>query len=100
MKDPVPLSPLRPSATPKDTEQQGTEAGANSALSNDLHPPCVSMETSHLRPQLPKAEDKGEEDDEAGGTLTISELAYRSIFLFHNIAYLILLGPCSSPICL
>ncbi|XP_035494987.1 FERM domain-containing protein 3 isoform X2 [Scophthalmus maximus] len=76
VKDPVPLSPLRPSATPKDTEQQGTEAGANSALSNDLHPPCVSMETSHLRPQLPKAEDKGEEDDEAGGTLTISELAY------------------------
>uniref|UniRef100_A0A3Q3JIX5 Uncharacterized protein n=1 Tax=Monopterus albus TaxID=43700 RepID=A0A3Q3JIX5_MONAL len=50
--------------------------GRNSALSNDLQLPHVSMETSNLRPQIPKAEDEMEEQDEAGGTLIISELAY------------------------
>ncbi|CAB1423602.1 unnamed protein product [Pleuronectes platessa] len=75
VKDSVPLSPLKPSAVSTVTEQQGTEAG-NSALSNDLQPPRVSMETSTLRPQTPKAEDEVQEDDEAGGPLTISELVY------------------------
>ncbi|XP_041793299.1 FERM domain-containing protein 3 [Chelmon rostratus] len=75
VKDSVPLSPLKPSAAPADTEQQGTEGG-NSALGNDLQPPRVSMETSNLRPQTPKAEDEVEEDDEASGPLTISELVY------------------------
>lgn len=78
MKDSVPLSPLKPSAAPTDTEQQSTEGG-NSALGNDLPPPRVSMETSNLRPQTPKAEDEVEEEDEASGPLTISELVYRSI---------------------
>lgn len=77
MKDSVPLSPLEPSATPADTEQQSTEGG-NSALSNDLQPPRVSMETSNLQPQTPKAEIEAEEDDEVSGALTISELVYRS----------------------
>ncbi len=77
VKDSVPLSPLKPSATPADAEQQGTEGG-NSASGNDLQPPRVSMETSNLRPQTPKAEDEVEEDDEASGPLTISELVYRS----------------------
>ncbi|XP_062237764.1 FERM domain-containing protein 3 isoform X2 [Platichthys flesus] len=53
VKDSVPLSPLKPSA-----------------------PPRVSMETSTLRPQTPKAEDEAQEDDGAGGPLTISELVY------------------------
>ncbi|GLD54073.1 FERM domain-containing protein 3 [Lates japonicus] len=75
VKDSVPLSPLKSSTAPTDTEQQGTEGG-NSALSNDLQPPRVSMETSNLRPQTPKAEDEVGEDDEASGALTISELAY------------------------
>ncbi|KAM7392043.1 hypothetical protein PAMP_022686 [Pampus punctatissimus] len=76
VKDSTPLSPLKPSATHADTEQQNTEGG-NLALCNDLQPPRVSMETSNLRPQTPKAEDEMEEDDEASGPLTISELVYR-----------------------
>ncbi|KAM9360330.1 FERM domain-containing protein 3 [Symphorus nematophorus] len=75
VKDSVPLSPLKPSATPTDTEQQGTEGGI-SALGSDLQPPRVSMETSNLRPQTPKPEDEVEEDDEGSGPLTISELVY------------------------
>lgn len=76
MKDSVPLSPLKPSATPADTEHHSTEGG-NLTLGNDPQPPRVSMETSNLRPQTPKAEDELEEDDEASGALTISELVYR-----------------------
>ncbi|XP_074493868.1 FERM domain-containing protein 3 isoform X3 [Sebastes fasciatus] len=75
VKDSVPLSPLKPSASPADAEQQSNEGG-NSALGSDLQPPRVSMETSNLRPQTPKAEDEVEEDDEASGPLTISELVY------------------------
>ncbi|XP_054467248.1 FERM domain-containing protein 3 [Anoplopoma fimbria] len=75
LKDSVTLSPLKPSAAPADTEQQSNEGG-NSALGNDLHPSRVPMETSNLRPQSPKAEDEVEEDDEASGALTISELVY------------------------
>ncbi|XP_033467145.1 FERM domain-containing protein 3 isoform X2 [Epinephelus lanceolatus] len=75
VKDSVPLSPLKPSAAPADTEQQSNEGG-NSALGTDLQAPRVSMETSNLRPQTPKAEDEVEEDDEASGPLTISELVY------------------------
>lgn len=84
VKDSVPLSPLKPPATPADTEQQGTE-GRNSALGNDLQPPRVSMETSNLRPQTPKAEDEVEEDDEASGPLTISELVYRSVEFYNKL---------------
>ncbi|XP_029366107.1 FERM domain-containing protein 3 isoform X3 [Echeneis naucrates] len=75
VKDSVPLSPLKPSAAPSDTDQQTAEGG-NSALTNDLQLPHVSMETSNLRSQAPKAEDEMEEDDEASGALTISELVY------------------------
>ncbi|XP_005722088.1 FERM domain-containing protein 3 isoform X1 [Pundamilia nyererei] len=74
VKDSVPLSPLKSSAGSADAEQQSTEAG-NSASGNDLQP-RVSMETSNLRPQTPKAEHELEEDDEASGTLIISELTY------------------------
>lgn len=77
MKESVPLSPLKPSAAPADTEQQSSERG-NSAFSNDLQPPRVTMETSNLQPQTPKAENEAEEDDEVSGALTISELVYRS----------------------
>ncbi|XP_025752781.1 FERM domain-containing protein 3 isoform X2 [Oreochromis niloticus] len=74
VKDSVPLSPLKSLAGSADAEQQSTEAG-NSASGNDLQP-RVSMETSSLRPQTPKAEHELEEDDEASGALTISELTY------------------------
>ncbi|XP_072243894.1 FERM domain-containing protein 3 isoform X2 [Leuresthes tenuis] len=74
VREPVHLSPLEPSAAPADTEQQSIENG--NSLSNDLQPPHVSTETSNVRPQAPKTEDVLEEDDEAGGALTISELAY------------------------
>ncbi|KAF7668108.1 hypothetical protein LDENG_00029280 [Lucifuga dentata] len=75
VKDPVHLSPLKPSAIPTETEQQRTEGG-NSALDNDLQPPLISMETSNLQPQPPKAEDEMEEEEETSGALTISELIY------------------------
>lgn len=84
VKDSVPLSPLKSSAGSADAEQQSTEAG-NSASGNDLQP-RVSMETSNLRPQTPKAEHELEEDDEASGTLTISELTYRSINLYNKLS--------------
>lgn len=79
VKDPVPLSPLEPSAA-ADTEQSCAEKGSSSLI-NDLQPHCVSMETPYLPPLTPKAEDGLEEDDEGGGALTISELAYRSLKL-------------------
>lgn len=84
VKDSVPLSPLKSSAGSADAEQQSTEGG-NSASGNDLQP-RVSMETSNLRPQTPKAEHELEEDDEASGTLTISELTYRSINLYNKLS--------------
>ncbi|KAM8886364.1 FERM domain-containing protein 3 isoform 2-T2 [Spinachia spinachia] len=74
VKDSVPLSPLKPAA-PADTQQQSNE-GRTSASGSDLQPTRVSMENSSLRPQTPKAEDGVVEDDEAGGSLTISELVY------------------------
>lgn len=81
VKDPVPLSPLEPSAAAAaDTEQSCAER-RSSSLINDLQPHCVSMETPYLPPLTPKAEDGLEEDDEGGGALTISELAYRSLKL-------------------
>ncbi|KAK5932427.1 hypothetical protein CgunFtcFv8_004129 [Champsocephalus gunnari] len=70
VKDSVLLSPLEPSPAPPDAEQQSTERR------NYLQPPRVSMETSNHRPHTPKAEDEVEEDDDASGPLTISELAY------------------------
>lgn len=81
MKDPVPLSPLEPSAAPADSEQLGTK-GENSSLSNDLQSHYVSMETSNLQPQTAKVEERLEEDDEA---LTISELSYRSSLNYSNL---------------
>lgn len=77
VKDPVHLSPLKPSATPTEAEQQSAEGG-NPALGGDLQPHHVSMETSNPRPQTPKAEDEMEEEEETSGALTISELVYRS----------------------
>ncbi|XP_062418142.1 FERM domain-containing protein 3 isoform X3 [Pungitius pungitius] len=74
VKDSIPLSPLKPAA-PADAQQQSNE-GRSSAPGNDLQPSRVSMETSNLRPQTPKAEDEVVEDDEASGSLTISELVY------------------------
>lgn len=78
VKDSVPLSPLKPAATP--TEQQSSDRG-NAALGKDLQSTHASSETSNLRPQTPKAEDKVEEDEDAGGLLTISELVYRSVHI-------------------
>ncbi|XP_029960224.1 FERM domain-containing protein 3 isoform X2 [Salarias fasciatus] len=75
VKDSVPLTPLKPSAASPDNEHQSTDEG-NSALGNDLQPARVSMETTNLRPQSPKAEDHAEEEEESGGALTISELTY------------------------
>lgn len=77
LKDSVHLSPLKPSITATDAEQQSTEGG-NSALGNDLQPPRVSTETTNVRPHTPKAEDEEEEEEETSGALTISELVYRS----------------------
>lgn len=82
LKDSVPLSPLKPSSASADTEQQSTEGGYY-ASGNDMQPLRVSMETTNLRPQTPKDEHELEEDDEASGALTISELAYRSINLYN-----------------
>lgn len=81
VKDSVPLSPLKPAA-PADTQQQSSE-GRTSALGNDLQPSRVSGETSNLRPQTPKAEDDVVEDDEASGSLTISELVYRYVEFYN-----------------
>ncbi|KAM3868036.1 FERM domain-containing protein 3 [Diretmus argenteus] len=78
LKDSVHLSPLKPSATPTEAEQQSIEGG-NSTLSNDPQPPRVSTEMSNLQPQMPKAEDEEEEEEEeeeTNGALTISELVY------------------------
>lgn len=78
VKDSVPLSPLEPPAEPAAVEHRSVK-GETSALSNDLQPPCVSTETSNLRPQALKDEDGFEEEDDADGALTISETAYRFI---------------------
>lgn len=79
VRDSVPLSPLEPPATPVDTEkQQGSDRG-HTDKDKEQQPGRVSTETSNLRPQTPKAEDKVEDDDEDNAPLTISELAYRSI---------------------
>lgn len=80
MKDSVPLSPLEPAAALSDAEQQGSDRG-NTASGKDLQSAHASSETSNLRPQTPKAEDKVEEDEDAGGPLTISELVYRSVHI-------------------
>uniref|UniRef100_A0AAQ5XG98 FERM domain-containing protein 3 n=1 Tax=Amphiprion ocellaris TaxID=80972 RepID=A0AAQ5XG98_AMPOC len=70
-----PLVPALPSTNEYEETQQSPDGG-NSALGVDLQPPRVSMETSNLRPQTPKPEDRLEEDDESSGPLTISELTY------------------------
>lgn len=71
VKEPASLSPLKPSASSVDTEQQSTEGPAPA----NNHQPPLSTETSNLRPQMPQAEDEAEED-ESSGALTISELIY------------------------
>lgn len=71
VKEPASLSPLKPSASSVDTEQQSTESPAPA----NNHQPPLSTETSNLRPQMPQAEDEAEED-ESSGALTISELIY------------------------
>ncbi|XP_015229741.1 FERM domain-containing protein 3 isoform X2 [Cyprinodon tularosa] len=73
VKDPAPLSPLEPPGP--DTDQPSAERG-NSSLINEPQPHCVSLETSNIPPQTPKAEDGLEEDGEGCCPLTISELAY------------------------
>lgn len=78
MRDSAPLSPLEPAATPVATEKQQGPDRANADKDKDQQPGRVSVESSNLQPQSPKAEDKVEEDDEDGGPLTISELTYRS----------------------
>lgn len=78
VKDSVPLSSLEPPAEPAAAEHRSVK-GDTSASSNDLQPPCVSTENSNLRPQALKDEDGFEEEEEAGGALTISETAYRFI---------------------
>lgn len=76
VRDSIPFSPLEPAATPVDTEKQQRSDRANADKDKDQQPGRVSTESSNLRPQTPKAEDKAEEDDEDGGPLTISELTY------------------------
>lgn len=84
VRDSVPLSPLEPAATPVDTEKQQRSDRANADKDKDQQSGRVSTESSNLRPQTPKAEDKAEEDDEDGGPLTISEFTYRSV-QFHSL---------------
>ncbi|CAF94926.1 unnamed protein product, partial [Tetraodon nigroviridis] len=72
VKNSIPLSPLKP---PSADSERGVEKN-NPAPGKDLQSPCVSMETSNLRPQTPKAEVDLEDGDEASSPLTISELAY------------------------
>lgn len=79
----MPLSPLEPAATPVDPEKLPGSDRGNTDKDKEQQPGRVSTETSTLRPQTPKAEDKAEEDDEDSGPLTISELTYRSVH-FHS----------------
>ncbi|XP_061881860.1 FERM domain-containing protein 3 [Entelurus aequoreus] len=74
MKDSTALPPIKPSTAPADAEQLQSIDGDNSA--SDLPPPHVAMETCNIRPQTPKAGSETEEDDEASGALTISEMVY------------------------
>lgn len=73
MKNSVPLTPLNP---PSADSEKGVEKNSH-APGEDPQSPHVSMETSSLRPQTPRAEVEPEDEDEASGPLTISELAYR-----------------------
>lgn len=79
MKNSVPLSPLKP---PSPDLEQGVEKN-NPAPGKDPQSPQVSMETSNLRPQTPRAEVEPEDEDETSGPLTISELAYRFVELYN-----------------
>ncbi|XP_077377061.1 FERM domain-containing protein 3 isoform X1 [Festucalex cinctus] len=72
LKDSTALSPVTPSAAAAD-HRQSTD-GANCA--SDLPLPRLAMEASSLRPQTPKAGREMDEDDEADGERTISELVY------------------------
>lgn len=75
IKNSVPLSPLKP---PSADSEQGVEKN-NAGPSEEPQSPQVSMETSTLRPQTPRAEVEPEDEDEASSPLTISELAYRLV---------------------
>ncbi|XP_061527833.1 FERM domain-containing protein 3 [Phycodurus eques] len=72
LKDSAALTPLAPPAAPAD-QQQGTD-GANCL--SELPPARVATETSSHRPPTPKAGNETDEDDEADGARTISELVY------------------------
>lgn len=73
VKNTVPLSPLKP---PSADSEQGVEKNSPTP-GKDPQSPHISMETSNLRPQTPRAEVEPEDEDEASSPLTISELAYR-----------------------
>lgn len=53
----------------------------NAGPGEEPQSPQVSMETSTLRPQTPRAEVEAEDQDEASCPLTISELTYRLVEL-------------------
>uniref|UniRef100_A0A8D2ZFG1 FERM domain containing 3 n=1 Tax=Scophthalmus maximus TaxID=52904 RepID=A0A8D2ZFG1_SCOMX len=65
------MEPLVP-ALPSTNEYEETTTDNGRLITYSTH--TQTHTPTHIH--LPKAEDKGEEDDEAGGTLTISELAY------------------------
>lgn len=80
MKNSVPLSPLK---LPSADSEQGVEKN-NPAPGKAPQSPHVSMETSNLRPQTPRAEVEPEDEDEGNSPLTISELAYRFAELYNT----------------
>lgn len=73
VRNSVPLSPLKP---PSADSEQAVEKN-DPAPGKDPQSPQVSMETSNMRPQTPRADVDPEDEDEASSPLTISELAYR-----------------------
>ncbi|XP_016898278.1 FERM domain-containing protein 3 isoform X2 [Cynoglossus semilaevis] len=75
VKEPLPLSPLKPPATPTECELQSME-GENPSLSNNLQPPHVFMETTNIRSQSPKTEEEIKEEKQTSSEVTISEMTY------------------------
>ncbi|XP_051924590.1 FERM domain-containing protein 3 isoform X2 [Hippocampus zosterae] len=72
VKDSAALSPVKSSAAPAD--HQPSIDGVNCA--SDLPPPHHATETSSIPSQTPKAGSEMDEDEEAHGERTISELVY------------------------
>lgn len=102
VKNSIPLSPLKP---PSADSEQGVEKN-NAGPGEEPQSPHVSMETSNLRPETPRAEVEPEDEDEASGPLTISELAYRLAEFQHrfsaarNLCFEIALLPWRHVFCL